>query len=52
MDTQPIEDDNEYETAGDGPIDWDKLAYVEATLILEPPVDALRDLYGDDLVIL
>lgn len=52
METQPIEDDNEHETAGDGPIEWDKLAEVQAALILEPPVDALRSLYGDDLVIL
>ena len=52
METQLIEDDNEHETAGDGPIEWDKLAEVQAALILEPPVDALRSLYGDDLVIL
>ena len=52
MDNQPIEDDNEHETAGDGPIDWDKLAEVQAAFILEPVERALRTLYGDDLVIL
>lgn len=51
VEARRLADDDEEFTAGDPPIDWDRLEEVAAVFASMEPLEALRAIYGDDLIV-